>query len=249
MTCEESRQQLHDWLESALEEEQPLGSIPGHILRHGESCDDCRARIEAAMIAAGHRAPPVPPADLADRVKEGLRTHAESRDRGRFAPAGDASEDDDSTRARGTAAGRQKSRVMRFAASAAVLAIAVLGGVLIGRSLPDSPAGPIAQHGERADDSAGAETEPPTVVRVEFRLEAPQASEVAVVGDWNGWDANVNPLRDSDGDGVWETTVTLRPGEEYQYQFLVDDETWIPDPSSPLRVDDGFGGTNSVLNI
>ena len=36
-------------------------------------------------------------------------------------------------------------------------------------------------------------------------------------------------------------------GEDYQYQFLVNGETWIPDPKSPVKVDNGFGGVNSLI--
>ena len=112
---------------------------------------------------------------------------------------------------------------------AAVLLVATLGAVLIGR------------HVVPPSDSE-------TIV-VEFRLEAPHAHQVAVVGDWNGWNPELHRLSDREGNGVWTTTITLRRSREYQYQFLVDGTAWIPDPSTPLRVDDGFGGTNSVLDI
>jgi 1,4-alpha-glucan branching enzyme len=112
---------------------------------------------------------------------------------------------------------------------AAALLVATLGALVLGRHLMP------------ASD--------PQAVVVEFRLEAPHARQVAVVGDWNGWNPELHRLSDRGGDGVWRTTVTLRRGREYQYQFLVDGTAWIPDPSTPLRVDDGFGGTNSVLDI
>ena len=111
-----------------------------------------------------------------------------------------------------------------------MLVIAVSAIILLGRQL--------AQPGT-----------PPDMVVVEFRLEAPQARQVAVVGDWNGWDPEVHLLHDPEGDGLWRTTITLRRGREYQYQFLVDDTVWMSDPSTSIRVDDGFGGTNSVLDI
>lgn len=237
MVCEECRRLIHDWLEAALDDERDTPPLPEEVSLHVQSCRECRARVEAGMVLTGQRAAPVPPSDLAERVKTRIRHRAESRDRARFAVSQNATARDATTRApRGRSHG-----LLRLAASAAVLVVAVLAGMLIGRSLPGSAPG--------SEVPVASESGPRTVVRVEFRLEAPRASQVAVVGDWNGWDAEANPLRDSDGDGVWETTVTLRPGEEYQYQFLVDDETWMPDPSSPLTVDDGFGGMNSVLNI
>ena len=89
----------------------------------------------------------------------------------------------------------------------------------------------------------------PDTVLAHLILEAPSASRVTVVGDWNGWDPSRDRLTDPDGDGVWEKKIRIRRGREYRYQFIIDDELWIPDPESPLQVDDGFGGINSVLQI
>ncbi len=86
-------------------------------------------------------------------------------------------------------------------------------------------------------------------VMVHLFLEAPGASEVVVVGDWNGWDPLVNRLSDTDGDGIWEIEIKLQRSREYRYQFLIDGELWIPDPKAPLQIEDGFGGTDSILHI
>lgn len=87
------------------------------------------------------------------------------------------------------------------------------------------------------------------VVTVRLMFAAPGAGSVSVVGDWNGWDPERDRLRDPDGDGVWEIRLRLRRGQEARYQFLVDGERWLDDPRAPLRVEDGFGGTSSVLQI
>jgi len=87
------------------------------------------------------------------------------------------------------------------------------------------------------------------VVTVRLLLAAPEAGSVSVVGEWNGWDPDRDRLRDPDGDGVWEIRLRLRRGVEARYQFLVDGERWLADPRAPLKVDDGFGGTSSVLQI
>lgn len=87
------------------------------------------------------------------------------------------------------------------------------------------------------------------MITVRFVLEAPTASNVSVVGDWNGWQADENHLSDADGDGVWELQIRLRRGNEYRYQFIIDNEKWIPDPRSSFQVEDGFGGFNSILQI
>ena len=87
-----------------------------------------------------------------------------------------------------------------------------------------------------------------TVV-VHLVLEAPTASSVAVVGDFNGWNPTEHLLRDEDGDGTWELRFRVRLGREYEYQFVVDEDRRTHDPNALLHVDDGFGGRNSVLDI
>lgn len=86
-------------------------------------------------------------------------------------------------------------------------------------------------------------------VLVNLMLEAPQAMRVAVVGDWNEWNSDAQILADPDGDGVWTIRFRVARGQEYQYQFVIDDELWLGDPNAVLQLDDGFGGTNSVLEI
>ncbi|MCF7929304.1 MAG: isoamylase early set domain-containing protein [Spirochaetales bacterium] len=91
-----------------------------------------------------------------------------------------------------------------------------------------------------------------TAIIVHLRLEAPEAESVSVVGDWNGWDPQEHRMHDKDGNGIWELRLKIHESGEYQYQFLVngkEGEQWIPDPKSPLQVSDGFGGTNSILDI
>jgi len=77
------------------------------------------------------------------------------------------------------------------------------------------------------------------VVTVRLMLAAPGARSVSVVGDWNDWDP----------DRIWEIRLRLQRGLEARYQFLLDGERWLADPRAPLQVDDGFGGTSSVLQI
>jgi len=86
-------------------------------------------------------------------------------------------------------------------------------------------------------------------VEVHLTLQAPGAASVAVAGDWNGWDTGVHRLEDTDGDGIWELNFRVKAGREYEYQFVVDGTQWVHDPQSLLRVEDGFGGTNSILDI
>ncbi len=86
-------------------------------------------------------------------------------------------------------------------------------------------------------------------VLVHFTLQAPAASQVSLAGDFNGWQPGVLNLKRSAATGVWEITVPLRKGSLYTYNFLIDGQRWVPDPSSRAQVDDGFGGLSSVLRL
>ncbi len=84
-------------------------------------------------------------------------------------------------------------------------------------------------------------------VFVRFQLIAPDAELVSLAGSFSDWTADAYPMTREDG-GVWSITLPLPVGE-HQYQFVVDGERWIPDPRSHARIDDGFGGTNSVVIV
>jgi len=91
-----------------------------------------------------------------------------------------------------------------------------------------------------------------------FRYDAPSARVVQLAGEWpaNDWLRGqaqtgsylVGLLEDPDGDGVWERREPLPPGR-YQYKFVIDEQNWKEDPNNPQRVDDGYGGFNSLVII
>jgi hypothetical protein len=83
------------------------------------------------------------------------------------------------------------------------------------------------------------------IVRVHLVLDAPSAREVDVVGDWNDWVPKAQPM--TRRDGTWEIVLELQRGRCYEYQFLIDGDRWVPDPRGLAKVDDGFGGMNSLL--
>lgn len=85
------------------------------------------------------------------------------------------------------------------------------------------------------------------VVYVQFLLEAPGATSVAVAGDFTGWEPSFT-LDDADGDGVWSGRIPVRPGV-HGYMFLVDGTQWMTDPNASRYQDDGFGNRNAVLAV
>jgi 1,4-alpha-glucan branching enzyme len=80
-----------------------------------------------------------------------------------------------------------------------------------------------------------------------FRYVDADAKKVFLVGDFNNWTPNSDPMKDLNGDGHWSLFYPLRPGT-YQYKFLVDGR-WIPDPRNPDSEPDGFDSINSVVKI
>ena len=80
---------------------------------------------------------------------------------------------------------------------------------------------------------------------VPFTLLAPQASSVAVVGDFNDW--KPTPLV-KNGAGAWVARVRLAPGQ-YNYAFVVDGSRWVADPTAPRNAVDDFGSPNSVVTV
>jgi anti-sigma factor RsiW len=85
----------------------------------------------------------------------------------------------------------------------------------------------------------------PPHVQVELKLAGEKARTVAVVGDFNGWDAVTMKKGE---DGVWRARLSLPPGR-YRYAFVVDREKWVADPHSDTVVESGYGGADSVLDV
>ena len=77
---------------------------------------------------------------------------------------------------------------------------------------------------------------------------SPEASSVALVGDFNEWGKREVNLAQSSDRGIWEFTMALKTGV-YHYNLLVDGERWVANPKSSTLVPDGFGGYNSVLVV
>jgi Carbohydrate-binding module 48 (Isoamylase N-terminal domain) len=128
------------------------------------------------------------------------------------------------------------------ALAAGLVGIGILGGSAInrdGRSAIGRPSQDGVAHASRLPDSS--------VSVVKFVLTAPKAQSVAVLGDFNDWDAAATPaVREQDG--TWTMYVPLRPGR-YEYTFMLDGRHLVPDPAAPIGPDDGYGQKNSVVVV
>ena len=82
---------------------------------------------------------------------------------------------------------------------------------------------------------------------IQFKLVAPGAKEVFLVGDFTDWGAHPQEMRRAKPRGrTFETTVSLSPGC-YEYKFVVDGN-WVEDPKATTQTN-CFGTLNSVREV
>ena len=82
--------------------------------------------------------------------------------------------------------------------------------------------------------------------RIAFKLQAPAAKEVFLVGSFDAWEVGRRSMK-QDREGIWKATVSLEPGV-YEYRFMVDGEWW-DDPCSTDRCGNAFGTQNCVVRV
>jgi len=125
-------------------------------------------------------------------------------------------------------------KIVPFGASAAALIIVAL--IFLGRT-PD------------VKDTAQTLMEAKKLrAAVTFTLNMPDASNVEVIGSFNQWTPNGFRMHWDEKGGLWVLSVPLERGR-YEYVFLVDGKTILPDPKAVMQQDDGFGNKNSILII
>ena len=116
----------------------------------------------------------------------------------------------------------------------------VAAGAVFVLMLPGPAVAPLAP-----PTATGAETV--EVVYVQFLLDAPAATSVAVAGDFTDWQPSFT-LDDLDGDGVWSGRIPVRAGV-HGYMFVIDETQWMTDPNAVRYQDDGFGNRNAILAV
>lgn len=84
-------------------------------------------------------------------------------------------------------------------------------------------------------------------VPTQFVFEAPDATTVSVVGEFNDW--QVEDLKMTRvANGLWTATVPLAPGR-HVYAFLVDGTLLVADPRAPKSGDEDYGREGSVVMV
>ena len=125
-------------------------------------------------------------------------------------------------------------KIVPFGASAAALIIVAL--IFLGRT-PDVK--------DTAQTLMGVKK---LRAAVTFTLNMPDVSNVEVIGSFNQWTPNGFRMHWDERRGLWVLSVPLERGR-YEYAFLVDGKTILPDPKAVMQQDDGFGNKNSILII
>lgn len=70
---------------------------------------------------------------------------------------------------------------------------------------------------------------------VRFAVWAPGACKVAILGDFNGWDKEANPLQPSGSTGIWAAFVPgAESGQRYKYRIVAHDGTEQPLKADPV---------------
>jgi 1,4-alpha-glucan branching enzyme len=80
---------------------------------------------------------------------------------------------------------------------------------------------------------------------VEFRFYRPQAQEVHVVGDFNGWQPGRDPMRRRD-DGQWQARLELPPGT-FKFRYYADGR-WFTDFAA-FGIEYGPFGPDGIVTV
>jgi len=95
---------------------------------------------------------------------------------------------------------------------------------------------------------------------VEFTFDSPSAETVHLAGAFNNWTApggTVAPgetknlpiqMKKDKKTNYWKVVWAIDPGK-YPYKYIINKTQWRQDPNSLEKVDDGFGGKNSIILV
>ena len=85
--------------------------------------------------------------------------------------------------------------------------------------------------------------------RVTFDLPAEvNAQSACLCGEFNDWDQSSHPMKRAK-DGSFSLTISLKPGRQYRYRYLLDGERWENDWAADSYAPNALGSEDSVVNI
>lgn len=89
------------------------------------------------------------------------------------------------------------------------------------------------------------------VCKVTFTLPkdaALTANHVTIVGEFNNWDKEANPMTKTK-EGDFRVTIDLEAGKDYCFRYLIDASRWANDWYADRYVPNPFGGDDSVVSV
>lgn len=116
--------------------------------------------------------------------------------------------------------------------------VAILAGVELRFERPEPP----SMENVEPDADAPVHTDGEQLI---FLLHLPDATDVRVIGSFNGWDEQRGQLRATE-DGYFEGRFDASPGRHH-YRLLVDGEPQLP--AGEVGVPDDFGGKDAVIDV
>ena len=84
-------------------------------------------------------------------------------------------------------------------------------------------------------------------VKVTFAVPA-EVGRVSVVGDFNAWSPEANPLR-ARSNGTRSVAVVLPAGRTYRFRYLAEGGTFFDDDGCDGHEPNGYGQTHGLLSV
>lgn len=83
-------------------------------------------------------------------------------------------------------------------------------------------------------------------VKVTFVQPVNGSESIAVLGDFNEWDARKGKLVKR-ANGTASASVTLEPGKSYRFRYLTADGTWLNDEEADEYAPNQFGTVDCII--
>lgn len=83
------------------------------------------------------------------------------------------------------------------------------------------------------------------VCKVTFSIDAPEATEVVLVGDFNDWDKSATPLKKLKN-GTFKVIIDLETEKSYEYKYVIDG-TYVNDEEPEALIFNDFANAENSL--
>ena len=85
--------------------------------------------------------------------------------------------------------------------------------------------------------------------RVTFKIPADVNAETAsLCGEFNHWDRNSGMMKQLK-DGSFSITISLEPGRNYRFRYLINGERWENDWAADDYLPNSYGSEDSVIRV